>query len=381
MSDITKKIGILGGGQLGKMLFLAGSKMGLNISCLDSSKDTPAAHVCPNFEIGDFKNYNDVLAFAEDKDIITIEIENVNTQALKELENQGKTVYPQASIIELIKDKGAQKLFYQDNNIPSSEFSLVENREALMNSEKVKNQEYPFVLKMRVGGYDGKGVQIIHGAEDLTEAFDVPSVIEDMVPIKKELSVIVARNQNGEIKSYPVVEMIVDEEVNLLDYLLCPAQISEDIADRAKEVAENLTQKLGIVGLLAVELFLTNDDQILVNEVAPRTHNSGHHSIEACYTSQFEQQLRAVMNLPLGETSLTSPAIMYNLLGEEGFTGPTKIEGIDEALSMTGVYPHIYGKALSKPKRKMGHLTIVFDDYEEAIQKLDRIKSSFKIKS
>jgi len=381
MSDITKKIGILGGGQLGKMLFLAGSKMGLNISCLDSSKDTPAAHVCPNFEIGDFKNYNDVLAFAEDKDIITIEIENVNTQALKELENQGKTVYPQASIIELIKDKGAQKLFYQDNNIPSSEFSLVENREALMNSEKVKNQEYPFVLKMRVGGYDGKGVQIIHGAEDLTEAFDVPSVIEDMVPIKKELSVIVARNQNGEIKSYPVVEMIVDEEANLLDYLLCPAQISEDIADRAKEVAENLTQKLGIVGLLAVELFLTNDDQILVNEVAPRTHNSGHHSIEACYTSQFEQQLRAVMNLPLGETSLTSPAIMYNLLGEEGFTGPTKIEGIDEVLSMTGVYPHIYGKALSKPKRKMGHLTIVFDDYEEAIQKLDRIKSSFKIKS
>ena len=381
MTDISQKIGILGGGQLGKMLFLAGAKMGLNISCLDSSKDTPAAAVCPNFEIGDFKNYDDVIAFAKDKDIITIEIENVNTDALKVLEAEGKTVFPQAEIIELIKDKGAQKIFYRENDIPSSEFTLIEDRDSLLNSSRVINNEYPFVLKLRVGGYDGKGVQIITNEADLKHAFDAPCVIEDMVPIQKELSVIVARNKSGEVRSYPVVEMIVDEKANLLDYLLCPAKIDDELVERAQKISKNLAEKMGIVGLLAVELFLTTDNQILVNEVAPRTHNSGHHSIEACYTSQFEQQLRAVLNLPLGNCELKSSAIMYNLLGEEAHTGPTKIVGLNEAIAMKAVYPHIYGKAITKPKRKMGHLTILFDDYQKAIDKLEVIKSTFKIRS
>jgi len=375
----NRKIGILGGGQLGKMICQAGSKLSMDISCLDPADNPPAALVCTKIVRGDFNNIEDVLAFGNDKDIITIEIENVNTEALKRLEEMGKKVYPQAKVIELIKDKGLQKQFYQTNQIPSSKFNLYHGKEHILEDIAKGELVFPFVQKLRTGGYDGRGVQLVKSEDDIEKLFDAPSVIEDMVPIQKELSVIVARSIDGSVKSFPVVEMEFSAEANLVEFLFCPAKISEELAVKSRQIAEKIAKELKIVGLLAVELFLDRAGQILVNEVAPRTHNSGHHTIEACATSQFEQQLRAISGYPLGSTEINGAAVMINLLGEADHQGPAVYKGLSDSLKVDYVYPHIYGKELTKPFRKMGHITVTGSVLDEVIVKARNIKDLIKV--
>jgi len=374
-----KKIGILGGGQLGKMLCQAASKLSLDISILDRDKTFPAGQICQNFIEGDFKNYDDVINFGSSMDVLTIEIEAVNTDALKKLAEDGITVSPQPGIIEIIKDKGKQKIFYDKRDIPTSGFRLYDDKASISKAIKTNELDFPFVQKMREGGYDGKGVQVIKSSEQMDKLFDAPSVVEDLVNIDKELSVIVARNLNGDIECYPPVEMIFNHEANLLDYQICPANISQSLTNEAVLTAKKLADSLGIIGLLAVELFVTKDQQVLVNEVAPRPHNSGHHTIEACYTSQYEQHLRAILNLPLGSTKILDNSVLLNVLGEKGNTGPVSIEGLDACMSLDGVNIHLYGKAISKPFRKMGHVTILDSDLEAAIEKSNFVKQNLKV--
>ncbi len=375
------KIGILGGGQLGKMLCEAASPLDLDIHILDQSIEMSAGKICRNFTEGDFNNFDDVVAFGEDKDVITIEIESVNHKALAHLEKLGKKVYPQSRNIALIKDKGAQKTFYQENEIPTSPFSLFTNAEEIIAAVDAGDVTIPFVQKARTGGYDGRGVQIVKTKEDLKKLLHVPSLVEEKVDIHTEISVIVARSPSGDMASFPVVEMEFHPTANLVEYLSCPSLLSESIQQKAKEVAESIASKLEIVGLLAVELFYDNRGDILVNEVAPRPHNSGHHSIEGNITSQFQQHLRAILDLPLGDTSLIKPSVMINILGEEGFTGDAIYENIEECLQLSGVYIHLYGKSVTKPYRKMGHATITSDTLEEAIEKAKFVKRTLKVKA
>lgn len=376
---IDKKIGILGGGQLGKMLSQAASKLSLDINILDKDKSFPAGQICANFTEGDFKNYNDVIKFGSSMDVISIEIEAVNTDALMELSEKGIEVYPQPQIIEIIKDKGDQKQFYKRKEIPSSAFMLFDTKQDVMKAIDDGSIELPFVQKLRQGGYDGKGVQVIKSTDDLAELFEGPSVIEDLVDIDKEISVIVARNLNGDLKCFPPAEMIFNHEANLLDYQICPAALSDKLSQEAILTAEKVAKAYGIIGLLAVELFVTKEGLILVNEVAPRPHNSGHHTIEACQTSQYEQHLRAILNLPLGDTTLKSSSVLLNVLGEKGPSGPVQIDGLEDCLSKDGVHIHLYGKAVSKPFRKMGHVTIVDSDLEAAIETSNFVKQNLKV--
>jgi len=376
---INKKIGILGGGQLGKMLCQAASKMSLNIHILDQARSFPAGQICSHFTEGDFKDPEAVLAFGKEMDLLTIEIEAVNTDALKELSAEGKDVYPQPEIVEIIKDKGLQKNFYEKNGIPSSPFRLYENKEEIKAALESGELNYPFVQKLRQGGYDGRGVQVIRSADELPDLLVGPSIIESLVDIDKELSVIVARNLDGEIKCYPPAEMIFNHEANLLDHQICPARIADDLSDTAIDIATKVASSYGIVGLLAVELFVDQDGMILVNEVAPRPHNSGHHTIEAAVTSQYEQHLRAILNLPLGDTGLISNSILLNVLGEKGASGAAQISGLESCLAQKGVHIHLYGKAISKPFRKMGHVTIIDDDLESALEKSNFVKQNLKV--
>lgn len=368
-------IGILGGGQLGRMLIQNAINLNLNISVLDPDKNAPCKHLVKKFTQGSLTDYETVYDFGKDKDLITIEIENVNIDALKALEKEGKKVYPQPHIIELIQDKGSQKMFYQRNNIPSPDFFLVEN--------KLQIQKYadyfPFFQKLRTGGYDGKGVTKLVSPHHLDKAFDAPSVLERLVDFDKELAVIVARSENGEIKCFPVVECEFNPEANLVEFLFSPANIKKSVEKEAISIATNVAEKLGIVGLLAVELFLTKDGKVLVNEVAPRPHNSGHHTIEANITSQFEQHLRAILNLPLGDTAIVKAGVMVNLLGDFGHEGNAVYQGMEDVLKFSGVYVHLYGKATTKPFRKMGHATIVDDDILKAKQKARLVKTTLKI--
>jgi 5-(carboxyamino)imidazole ribonucleotide synthase len=369
------QIGLLGGGQLGRMMIQNAINLNLTISVLDPDKNAPCRHLVKKFTQGDLTDFETVYDFGKDKDLITIEIENVNIQALKALEKEGKKVYPQPHVIELIQDKGTQKMFYQRNDIPSPDFFLVENK-----SQIAKYADYfPFFQKMRTGGYDGKGVTKLVSPHHLDKAFDQPSVLERLVDFDKELSVVVARNANGEIKCFPVVECEFNPEANLVEFLFSPANIKKNIEKEAIRIATNVAEKLEIVGLLAVELFLTKDGKVLVNEVAPRPHNSGHHTIEANVTSQFEQHLRAILNLPLGDTSIVRAGVMVNLLGDFGYEGPAIYEGLEDVLKFSGVYVHLYGKATTKPFRKMGHATIVDDDILKAKQKARMVKNTLKI--
>lgn len=376
---IDKKIGILGGGQLGKMLCQAASKMSLDISILDSSRSFPAGQICAQFIEGDFKDEVAVKSFGKDLDLLTIEIESVNTDALKELAQAGKDVFPQPEIVEIIKDKGLQKKFYEKNGIPTSPFKCYENKDEVISAIGSGDLDYPFVQKLRQGGYDGKGVQVIRSTEDNDLLFDDKSMIESLVDIDKEISVIVARNLNGEIKCYPPAEMIFNHEANLLDHQICPARINEELSNTSIDIATKIASSYGIVGLLAIELFVDKEGMILVNEVAPRPHNSGHHTIEAAVTSQYEQHLRAILNLPLGDTDLISNSVLLNVLGEKGASGPAQVSGFEECLSKKGVHIHLYGKAISKPFRKMGHVTIVDDDLERAIEKSKFVKNNLKV--
>ena len=373
----TKKLGILGGGQLGRMIIQAAIDFDFTIKTLDPDPNAPCRHIAHEFVQGSLNDYATVLAFGQDCDTITIEIENVNIEALETLEKQGKAVFPQPAVLRLIQDKRIQKQFYKDNNLPTADFVLTENRAELTNFIDF----LPAVHKLGQGGYDGKGVQVLRNEADLAKGFDQPSVLEKLVDFDKELAVIVARNQSGEIKTFPVVEMVFHPEVNLVEYLFAPAEISAAIELQAKDVAVKTAQAFGIVGLLAVEMFLTHDGQILINEVAPRPHNSGHQSIRANDVSQYEQHLRAIFGLPLGSTKAHAKAAMVNLLGEDGHSGEAVYEGMNEVLGIEGVHPFLYGKKITKPFRKMGHVTIIDQNFDKLKEKVIFVKNTLKVKN
>ena len=368
-------IGILGGGQLGRMVIQSAIDFNLTINILDPDPNAPCKNIANEFTVGKLTDYDTVLNFGKDQDIITIEIENVNTAALKELARLGKKVYPQPEIIELIQDKRKQKTFYKANRIPTAEFILTENQEELKNHLSF----LPAVHKLGTEGYDGRGVQIIRKEADISKGFDKPSLLERLVDFDKELSVIVSRNESGETKCFPLVELVFHPEANLVEYLFAPATVPKKIEEDAFKLATDVINKLEMVGILAVEMFLTKDGSLLVNEIAPRTHNSGHHTIEANITSQFEQHLRAILNLPQGATDLIIPAAMVNVLGEDGFTGDAKYDGMDELMEMEGVHLHLYGKKVTKPFRKMGHITVTGENPSVLKEKVDTIKRIFKV--
>jgi 5-(carboxyamino)imidazole ribonucleotide synthase len=367
-------IGVLGGGQLGMMMIEAANKIGILVHCLDPNPAAPCAEIATTFTVGDFNNYDDVYQFGKDKRVLTIEIENVNIEALEVLEKEGVKVYPQPAVLKIIKDKGVQKQFYVDTNVPTAPFHLVEGKSALIELDL----SYPFVQKLRVGGYDGKGVQVIRNKEDLASAFDAPSVIESMIDFEKEISIIVARNVAGQLAVFPAVECEFSKEANLVEFQFSPANIAKEIEQKAIEIASSIIQSLELVGILAVEFFLTKQGDLLVNEIAPRTHNSGHHTIECCETSQFEQHLRAVLNLELGSTRLVCPAAMVNLLGEPTYNGLAYYEGLEEVEKMSGVFVHLYGKEKTSPNRKMGHVTILGKSMEEIKAKAALVKSGLR---
>lgn len=377
MKVTQTKLGILGGGQLGRMFIQEAINYNISVSILDPDADAPCKNICDVFEVGSLGDYYTVYNFGKNLDLITIEIEKVNVDALEDLEKAGVTVYPQPRIIRLIQDKGLQKQFFKENEIPTSPFQLFSNREQLA----AANIPFPFIQKLRKDGYDGKGVKKISNQQDLEQAFDQPNLMESLVDFEKEIAVIVARNANGEVSTFPMVEMDFNPEANLVEFLISPSTYNFDIQQRAETIAKNIAESLKIVGILAVEMFLTKDHQILVNEVAPRPHNSGHQTIEGNYTSQFEQHLRAIFNLPLGDTKSIANAIMINLLGESGYEGIAEYEGLEEILKIEGVYVHLYGKKFTKPFRKMGHVTIIDEDREKAISKAKFVKEHIKVKA
>ncbi|MBX2965013.1 MAG: 5-(carboxyamino)imidazole ribonucleotide synthase [Cyclobacteriaceae bacterium] len=367
-------IGILGGGQLGRMLIQSGIDYNLSFKILDPDPEAPCKGLA-EFEVGKLTDYETVMRFAQSCDIITIEIENVNTQALKELARQGKRVYPQPEAIELIQDKRSQKKFYQENNIPTAEFILTETREDV----KQHQAFLPAVHKLGREGYDGRGVQIIKTQADIEKAFDAPGLLEKLIDFEKEIAVIVARNANGEVKTFPPVEMVFHPEHNLVEYLFSPAEIKPEVAQQADRIARKVIETLGLVGLLAVEMFVTKNGEVLVNEIAPRPHNSGHQTIEANVTSQYEQHLRAIIGLPLGNTDVLIPSAMVNLLGSEGHTGPARYEGFEEVVNVRGVYVHLYGKKNTKPFRKMGHVTIIDNNIDSLKEKANFVKNTLNV--
>lgn len=368
------KIGILGGGQLGRMLIQSGIDYNLTFSVLDPDESAPCKNLS-DFHVGKLTEYDTVLGFGLMCDIITIEIENVNTDALKALAKEGKKVYPQPEIIELIQDKRSQKLFYRELGIPTAEFVLTETRQ-----ETKKHVEFlPAVHKLGREGYDGRGVQVIQTKNDFDKSFDAPGLLEKFVDFDKEISIIVARNEFGEVNTYPPVEMVFHPEHNLVEYLFSPAQLTETVQQDADTIARKIVNELKIVGVLAVEMFVTNNGEVLVNEIAPRPHNSGHHTIETNITSQYEQHLRAILSLPLGETTITMPSAMVNLLGEAGHEGPARYQGFEEVVKVSGVHVHLYGKKTTKPFRKMGHVTIVDKDLNALKEKASFVKRTLKV--
>ena len=368
------RLGVLGGGQLGRMLIQSGIDLNVEFNVLDPDPTAPC-HQISNFTCGKLTDFDTVMAFGEKCDLITIEIENVNTAALKQLVKNGKKVFPQPEVIELIQDKRLQKQFYKENDIPTAEFILTENK-----NDVLKNQAFlPAVHKLGREGYDGRGVQVLRTASDLPKAFDAPGVLEKLIDFEKEIAVIVSRNERGEIMAFPSVEMVFHPEANLVEYLMSPAQISSAADDIAWQLATKVINKLKMVGLLAVEMFVTKDKQVLVNEIAPRPHNSGHHTIEANLTSQYEQHLRAILGLAPGKTDPILPAAMVNLLGEEGHSGTANYSGLEEVLALEGTHVHLYGKKITKPFRKMGHVTIVDPDIESLKKKINFVKKTLKV--
>ena len=369
------RLGVLGGGQLGKMLLTETQKFDIYTVILDSSADAPCAQICNEFHQGSLMDFDTVYNFGKQVDLLTIEIEHVNIDALIKLEAEGLEIYPQPSVLQIIQHKGKQKDFFVKKNIPTSPHKRFETLEELKNS----SLHFPFVWKSAQFGYDGTGVKIVKNENDLNTLTDTDCIVEDLIPFKNELAVIVARNKSGEIKTYPVVEMEFHPEANQVEYVICPARISDGVAQKAKEVALKVATSFEHIGLLAVEMFQTEDDEIIVNEVAPRTHNSGHYSIEASFTSQFEQHVRSILNLPLGNTDSKVAGIMVNLVGEEGFSGNVVYENINEILKMDGVTPHIYGKKETRPFRKMGHVTIVNNDLTEARKIAEKVKNTIRV--
>jgi 5-(carboxyamino)imidazole ribonucleotide synthase len=373
------KLGILGGGQLGKMLLQETRKFDIYTKVMDPSPEAPCRIGCDHFETGDLMDYDTVVNFGLEVDLLTIEIENVNTDALRHLEKTGVQVYPSSATLRTIQNKASQKLFYTDHGIPTAPFARYAYTSEIEDSLANGGLNLPFVWKSSLFGYDGQGVKVVRKAEDLRGLPNVECITEDLIPFKNELAVIVARSSGGEQISYPVVEMEFHPDANQVEYVICPARVDKEVASGARQLALRVSDNLKHVGLLAVEMFLTQDDKILVNEVAPRTHNSGHYSIEASYTNQFEQHLRAILGLPLGNTDSKVAGVMVNLVGAEGHSGQVVYENMAEILSLKGVTPHIYGKKLTRPFRKMGHVTIVNEDLQQARALAEQVKNRIKV--
>ena len=373
------KLGILGGGQLGKMLLNVTRTFDIYTSVLDPSDEAPCKIACNTFTKGDLMDFDTVYNFGKKVDVLTFEIENVNVDALEALEKEGVKVYPSSKNLRVIQNKASQKLFYLDHNLPTSDFSRFAYASEIEDAINNGGLVFPFVWKSAQFGYDGNGVKIVRSFEDLKDLPKGECIAEKLIDFKNELAVIVARNSKGEVKTYPVVEMEFHPEANQVEYVICPARIPETVAKKAQEVALNVSKAYNHIGLLAVELFQTKNDDILINEVAPRPHNSGHQTIEASYTSQFEQHIRAILNLPLGETKSKVGGIMVNLVGAEGFTGNVIYENIEEIMELEGVTPHIYGKKQTRPFRKMGHVTIVNENIDTARQIAEKVKKTIKV--
>lgn len=373
ISDL--KLGILGGGQLGRMLIQEAINYNVTSLVLDPDPDAPCKHISNYFECGSITDFDTVYNFGKKADLLTIEIEKVNIEALEQLEKEGKMVYPQSRVIRLIQDKGVQKQFFKENDIPTAPFQLVNGKDDMFNT----SFGYPYILKQRKDGYDGKGVMKISSQHDIDNAFEGPCLIEELIDFEKEIAVIVSRNPNSDVKTFPMVEMEFNSEANLVEFLISPSTYPENIQQRAETIAKNIASALNITGLLAVEMFITKDGEILVNELAPRPHNSGHQTIEGNYVSQFEQHLRAICNLPLGDTRSITNAVMINLLGEKGHDGVAKYQGLEKIMAIDGVYVHLYGKKYTKPFRKMGHVTIIDQNREKAIEKANYIKQTLKV--
>ena len=372
----NKTLGILGGGQLGKMVLDVSNRWGLKVFVLDSNIECPSSKLCSKFFVGDLMDYDSVVQFGENVDLITIEIENVNVDALKFLESKGKKVFPQPRVIEIIQDKSKQKEFYIDNEIPTSSFRSCNGIEELKSLISKGEISYPFIWKASKMGYDGYGVNKISDNKSLEKLSDCHCIVEELISIKKELSVMVALRESGEILNYPVVEMEFNKDSNQVEYILSPAQISQELKIKAEKLANNIAEKFKICGIIAVEMFLTNQDEILVNEVAPRPHNSYHFSIEGSYTSQFEQFLRAILDLPLGSTKILQNSVMVNLVGEKNSKGIVEYKNFDQIIGIEGVNPHIYGKFETRPNRKMGHITIINEDIDLAKRIAKEIKET-----
>ena len=373
------KLGILGGGQLGKMMLYETRKYDIQTLVLDPSPEAPSRISCDYFEQGDLMDYETVLQFGRKADVLTFEIEGINIEALKQLESEGIKTYPSAATLEKIQNKAVQKEFYEQHNLPTAAFKRFPNLELLKSDVNRQKVSLPFVWKSATGGYDGKGVSVIRTEADLANLPDTECIAENLVPFKNELAVIVARNPSGEVRTYPVVEMEFHPTANQVEYVICPARIENNVAEKARKLAEKVSEAFEHVGLLAVEMFQTEDDEILINEVAPRPHNSGHYSIEASYTNQFEQQIRAILDLPLGKTDSKLGGIMVNLVGDEDHEGEVQYRNIEKIMGMEGVTPHIYGKKITRPFRKMGHVTIVNEDLGEARRIAEEVKNSIQV--
>lgn len=375
------KLGIIAVGQLGKMLIQEASKWDLVTYVLDNDENCPAKSIASFYIKGSNIDFDSVYQFGKMVDILTFEIENVNIEALKKLKSEGLRIAPDPDILKLIQDKGLQKEFYKNNRIPTSAFKIYESKATILNGIDKGEINLPFVQKLTKGGYDGHGVTVVNSKNDLTKLLSGVSVIEEKVEIEKEISVIVARNRKGEIKSFPVVEMYFDPIANLVDELICPASITVEQSEKAVNIASEIIELLNMEGLLAVEFFIDSKGEVIVNEVAPRPHNSGHHTIESIITSQFEQHLRAILNLPLGSTKIKLPSVMINILGADGYEGPVIYEGLSESLAIDGVKIHLYGKKITKPNRKMGHVTIMSSSINCALKKAEKVKQLITVKS
>lgn len=376
---LDHKIGILGGGQLGKMLAIEAANWHLPIYILDQDQQFPAVPYAPFFQAGDFKNFDDVVHFGKKVDILTIEIEQINVDALFYLENEGVKVYPKPSTVKVIQDKGLQKMFYQERDIPTAGFQLFNDGKEIKEALKSKLITFPFVQKSRKDGYDGKGVVVVSNDNDVINLLDCPSIIEERINIKTEISILVARSASGELIHYEPVEQHFNQEANLVSFLICPAELDKGILSKMNEIASLIAIDLDLVGLLAIEFFLDENDDIFVNEVAPRPHNSGHHTQNSCETSQFEQHLRAILDLPLGSTRQHSIGAMVNIVGEPGYAGKTKYVGIEECMKIEGAHLHLYGKSETRPFRKMGHINIADKDRKKVLENIEKIKSTLRV--
>ena len=370
-----KKTGILGGGQLGRMLLQAAANYPVETFVMENDPECPAAHLCHHFTKGDIKNFDDVYNFGKGLDALTIEIESVNEDALEKLQAEGVKIYPSPAALKIIKNKILQKQFYKDNEIPTSDFIITQNKNELQQHSSF----LPAAHKIGMGGYDGRGVELLKTADDIERGFDAPAVLEKMVQVKKEIAVIIAVNDKGENTIYPPVDMVFDMRLNLLDYQISPADLPEKLLWKVEAVALKVVKSLNSAGIFAVELFIDANDNVLVNETAPRVHNSGHHTIEANYSSQFDMLWRVMLDYPLGNTEHILPAAIVNLLGAEGYSGPAVYDGLQEVLKSDNVFVHIYGKKETKPGRKMGHVTILSKDKQELVYQANRIKHKLKV--